>query len=81
MQDWQKLTPRGPDRPGRRSDHAATYFKLSQLGVDANLLLIVGGYPDDDSWICDLDSVQWKRVSVACSRVVMHALKHNAHSS
>ena len=67
MQDWQKLAPRGPDRPRGRDSHAATYFKLSQLnGVEGNLLLIVGGWTNDDSWICDLDSVKWKRVSVAC---------------
>ena len=72
MQDWQRLAPRGPDRPGGRRSHAATYIKLSQLGVEGNLLLIVGGIGDDDSWICDLDSVEWKRVSVACKWAVMH---------
>ena len=66
MQDWQKLAPRGPDRPGGRCAHAATYLKLSHLGEEGNLLFIVGEYGGDDSWICDLDSVQWKRVSVAC---------------
>ena len=82
MQDWQKLAPHGPDRPGARRDHAATYFNVSQLKcVEGNLLLIVGGFFDDDSWICDLDSVQWKRVSVACNWAVMHAFTHNIHSS
>ena len=67
MQEWQKLAPHGPDRPGARDAQAAAYFQLSQLRVDGNLLLIVGGYLDDDSWICDLDRVQWKKVSVACT--------------
>ena len=66
MQDWQKLAPRGPDRPVGRRDHAATYLKVSHPGVEGNLLLIMGGFLDDDSWICDLDSVKWKRVSIAC---------------
>ena len=81
MQDWQKLAPHGPDRPGERWAHAATYLKQSHLGLEGNLLLIVGGLPNDGSWICDLDSVQWKRVSVAYKWAVMHALTHNTHSS
>ena len=75
MQDWQKLAPCGPDRPGERLYHAATYFTLSQPG--GNLLLIMGGLVEAESWICDLDSVHWKRVSVACKCAVMHALTHN----
>ena len=81
MQDWQKLAPRGPGRPGGMWGHAATYFRLSQLGVESNLLLIIGGVVYNESWICDLDSVQWKRVSVACKWAVNHALTQNAHSS
>ena len=81
MQYWQKLAPRGPDRPRERWGHTATYLKLSHLEEERNPLLIVGGYGHDDSWICDLDSVQWKRVSVACKWAVMHALTHNTHSS
>ena len=77
MQYWQKLAPRGPNRPGAKYGHAATYLKLSQLHVEGNKLLIVGGHTNDDSWICDLESVQWKRVSVACKWAVMHALTHN----
>ena len=81
MQEWQKLLPRGPDSPGARESHAAAYFKVTQLDVKGNLLLIVGGFRNADSWICDLDSVQWKRVSVGCKWAVMHALTHNTHSS
>ena len=74
MQNWQKFAPCGPDRPGGRGYHAATHFKLSQIGLEGSQLLIVGGFPNDDSWMCDLESVQWKRVSVACKWAVMHPL-------
>ena len=79
IEDWQILAPPGPERPGVRQSHAATYFKMSKLGVESKFLFIVGGKPNNDSWICDLLSVKWKRVSVSRECAVMHAQPHNAH--
>ena len=67
MQDWQSLASHGQGRPKGRFGHAATYYKVSQLGLKGNLLFITGGYLNDDSWICDLLSVKWKKVSIACT--------------
>ena len=44
--------------------------------MDGNLLLILGGFPYDDSWICDINTVKWNRVSVECKWMVVHSLTH-----
>ena len=80
MQHWQRLAPHGPDRPGERWGHAASYLIQPQLGMQGDLLLVVGGFESDDGWICDINNVKWMRVSVACKWTLMHALKHNTHS-
>ena len=81
MQHWQRLATSGPERPGGRWFHAAMSFTQSQLGMQDDLLLLVGGDPNDDSWICNLKDAKWMKVSVASKWAVMHALTHNAHSS
>ena len=81
IQHWQRLAPSGPDRPKGRWSHAATFVTQSQLGIHCNLLLLVGGYIYDDSWICNLNDVKWMKVSVACKWAVIHALTHHSHSS
>ena len=81
MQHWQRLTPNGPERPGGRWGHAAMSITQSQLGIQGNLLLLVGGVHNNDGWICDLENVKWMKVSVACRWAVMHVLTHNTRLS
>ena len=84
MQHWETLAPSGPFIPKKRSDHAATYFTQSNLGMQGNLLLVVGGFRYDDSWICDLTTVEWKRVSVHTCAInglaMIHVVMYNRRS-
>ena len=76
LQHWQRLATRGPDRPGLKWGHAATSFRQSQLG---NLLLVMGGYGTEESWIFDIITRTWERVSVANNWAMTHALTHSTH--
>ena len=50
--------------PMERAGHAATLC-TPQLGLHGTLLLMLGGRPNHDCWICSVQGVRWKRVSVA----------------
>ena len=69
MQDWQKLSPRGPDSPMDRWGHGATCFTSCLLDIQSILLLILGGYPYEDFWLCDVRGVKWMLVSLVCEKV------------
>ena len=75
MQHWQRLAPHGPDLPMERWGHAAICF-TPQLDLQSTLLLILGGYPNKDCWLCDVQGVKWMRVSFVCEKVVTQALNH-----
>ena len=53
--------------PMERAGHAATLC-TPQLGLHGTLLLVLGGVLNHDCWICSVQDVQWKRVSVAWER-------------
>ena len=69
MQHWQKLSPHGPDTPMERSGHAAVCFTSQLLGLQRTLLLTLGGYPNNDCWLCDVQGVKWMKVSLVCEMV------------
>ena len=65
MQHWQRLAPHGPDMPMERASHAVVCL-TSELDIDSTLLLLLGGTPNVDCWICNMQDMLWQRVSVAC---------------
>ena len=66
LQHWEKLAPEGHYRhkPSPKWGHAATSFMQSQLG---NLILAVEGVGSKTSWIFDIRTRMWEKVSVANS--------------
>ena len=78
LQHWQRLGPQGPGKPGLIWSHAATSFTQSQQG---NLILVIGGCGSKHSWIFDMRTITWKRVSVVNNWAMAHALTQNTHWS
>ena len=64
MQHWQRLAPHGPEVPLERSGHAAICL-TSLLDLQNTLLVILGGYPNKDCWICNIHAQKWMRVGFA----------------
>ena len=62
MQHWEQVAPSGPDCPMVKSVHAAAYFTLSEEGKQSHHLMILGGRPVGDAWICDVKNWLWKKV-------------------
>ena len=72
MQNWQRLTPNGPNHPMVRSGPAVVSL-TAQLDSQRTLLTF-GGYPNYDSWQCDMHTVKWIRVGFVFEKVVTQAL-------
>ena len=81
MQHWQTLAPHGPDRLRETRTHSATYFRQPQLGIQGNLLFVVGGVPNADYWICDINNVEWKRVSAVCKWCSDKCTTHSSYDT
>ena len=69
LQHWQRLAQGGPIA---RSSHAAISFTQSNH-LSHMHILVVGGDGGDDSWICDMRTMMWKKVSVPRNQAVIPA--------
>ena len=77
MQHWQRLAPNGPDLPVARS-HLAAVCLPSELDIHRTLL-ILGGHPNQDCWLCDVHTAKWMRVGFVCEKVVIRAVNYKIH--